>query len=168
MQQAEGYTIQQTKDPAHFREGARMMAATDPWITLGMDYENCLPAFEGICKEVYILEKRKEMTGFIVLQVCGSFNGYIQTLCIKEAYRGNGLGKQLLQFAEERIFQSSPNVFICVSVFNEPAKKLYYKSGFQEVGVLKDFIKNGVDELLLRKTIGQRLGYKAVENKHPE
>ncbi len=159
MQQHDDYIIRLTNDAIHFHQGADMMMTTDPWITLGFNYEQCLQAFEGNSKEIYILEITNEMAGFVILQVCGTFNGYIQTICIKEEYRGKGLGKKLLQFCEERIHQISPNVFICVSEFNERAIQLYYEYGFEYIGTLKDFVKKGFDELLLRKSIGQRLGY---------
>ena len=158
----DNYTIQLTTDPTSFREGALMMSMTDPWITLEIPYDSCLNAFDGPCKEVYLLEQDAEMAGFVILQVCGTFNGYIQTICIKEVFRGKGLGKKLLHFCEERIHKTSPNIFICVSSFNEGAIKLYYEFGFTFIGTLKNFVKDGFDELMLRKKIGPRRGYKAV------
>ena len=159
MQSDNDYTISLTHDPEEFEVCARMMSLSDPWITLGIDYNKCLKAFEGDCKEIYLLEDAKEIAGFVILQVCGTFKGYIQTICIDEKYRGKGLGKKLLHFSEERIAKISPNVFICVSSFNTGAVKLYYEIGFKLVGELKDFVKEGFDELLLRKTSGQILGY---------
>ena len=160
----QAYKIFQTNDPAYFSQGAAMMVSTDPWITLGMDYNNCLAAVDGPCKELYVLEIENDMAGFIILQVCGTFNGYVQTICIDEKYRNRGFGKILVSFAEEKIYQRSPNVFICVSAFNEGAAKLYYSLGFEKIGLLKDFIKIGFDELLLRKTIGPKLGYTQIKN----
>ncbi|HVZ57126.1 MAG TPA: GNAT family N-acetyltransferase [Chitinophagaceae bacterium] len=153
------YSIRPTRDPAHFAAGARMMMTTDPWIRLGFTYEACLQAFDGPCKEIYILESGGDLAGFVILQVCGSFSGYIQTLCVAGRFRGQGLGRELLRFSEERIHQLSPNVFICVSDFNEPARTLYEAWGFELVGTLKNFVRDGVDELLLRKTLGPRMGY---------
>jgi ribosomal protein S18 acetylase RimI-like enzyme len=84
----------------------------------------------------------------------GTIKGYIQSILIKPAYQGKGLGSKLLQFCEERIFQISPNVFMCVSSFNTRAASLYYKLGYERIGVLKNFIIKGQKEVLLRKTIG--------------
>jgi len=151
-----------TRDPADFAACARMMLKTDPWITLGLGYDQCIKAFEGDCREIYILRYGKTIAGFVVLQVCGTFSGYIQTVCISEEFRGKGYGTKLLKFCEERILKFSPNVFICVSSFNEGAAKLYYKLDFRLVGELENFIKEGYSELLLRKTVGPRIGY------HPE
>jgi [ribosomal protein S18]-alanine N-acetyltransferase len=149
-----------TEDPAHFGVCALMMSATDPWITLGLDYNQCLEAFEGAGKEVYIIKEGEEIEGFVILQVHGTFSGYIQTICIKESCRGKGLGKILLEFCEERVHRFSPNLFICVSSFNKGAIKLYLNYEFRLVGELNDFVKEGFTELLLRKTIGPRAGYK--------
>jgi ribosomal protein S18 acetylase RimI-like enzyme len=149
-----------TNDPGIFEVCAEMMSKTDPWITLGMDYDQCLMAFEGNYKEIYIIEESDVIAGFVILQIAGTFSGYIQTICIDEAFRGKGSGKKLLKFCEERILKFSPNIFICVSSFNEGAKKLYYELGFKLVGELDNFVKKGFTELLLRKTVGPRVGYK--------
>jgi ribosomal-protein-alanine N-acetyltransferase len=62
-----------------------------------------------------------------------------------------GFGKMLLQFCEERILKISPNIFICVSSFNEGAIRLYNEFGFKPVGELDN---------LLRKTAGPMVGYR--------
>lgn len=148
-----------TKDPADIRVCARMMAGTDPWITLGMDFVGCLAAFEGECKEIYVLKEGRTIAGFVILQLCGTFSGYIQTLCISKKYRGKGLGTRFLRFCETRVLKFSPNLFICVSSFNVGAKKLYLNYGFKVVGEMENFVKQGFTEILLRKTVGPRAGY---------
>ena len=77
-----------TRDTEKIKLCALMMSQTDPWITLGMDYNKCLKAFDGLCKEIYVIEVEKEIIGFVILQVCGSFAGYIQTICIGAGHRG--------------------------------------------------------------------------------
>jgi len=154
-------TIELTANLDDFGACARMMAATDPWTTLAMGYEQCLKAFEGPFKEVFVLKKERDIIGFVIMQTQGTFKGYIQTICIDAAHRGLGFGTKILQFCEERIFQYSPNIFICVSTFNRGAIQLYTKFGFEPVGELKDFVKNGFAELLMRKTVGAIVDYKA-------
>jgi len=160
MEFLENISFKLTTDLQDISVCAMMMAQTDPWIKLGMNFESCLKAFEGPSKEIYVLIKNDEIAGFVILQTGGTFKGYIQTLCLGEAYRGKGLGKKLLQFCEERILKISPNIFICVSSFNKGAIKLYYEFGFKLVGELNDFVKEGFTELLLRKTFGPIVGYK--------
>jgi ribosomal protein S18 acetylase RimI-like enzyme len=159
MAEEEKYTITKTIDPQKITACAKIMSSTEPWITYGMDYDYCLKTFEGDCKEVYTLENEEEVAGFVILQVCGTFKGYIQSLCVSEKHRSKGLGKKLLQFCEERVLKISPNIFICVSTFNKGAIKLYYEFGFILVGELPDFVKQGLTELLLRKTFGSMVCY---------
>jgi len=151
--------IQLTNDPQNFVICARMMSKSDPWITLKIDYDQCLRAFEGLSKEVYVVEIENLITGFVILQTGGTFKGYIQTICIDQDYRGLGLGKQLLQFCEDRILKISPNIFICVSFFNKGAIRLYEEFGFKLIGKLDNFVKDGFTELLYRKSFGQISGY---------
>ncbi|MFN8353008.1 MAG: GNAT family N-acetyltransferase [Spirosomataceae bacterium] len=139
---------------------AAMMASSPPWTTLGMNLEQCRMAFEGENKEVYVLTYQEQVAGFAVLQLGGSFKGYIQILFVADAFRGKQLAYRLLQHCEERILRISPNLFICVSSFNTVAQAIYKKYGFEQVGVLHDFLRKGFDELLLRKTIAPILEYK--------
>jgi ribosomal protein S18 acetylase RimI-like enzyme len=66
----------------------------------------------------------------------GAFTGYIQSICVAPEYRGQGVGTQLIRYVEKRIFQSVPNVFICVSFFNQGARKLYEQLEYSVIGEL--------------------------------
>ena len=156
-------TIERTTNQEDFDYCALMMAKSDPWITLEMDFDLCIQAFSGASKEVYIIRNDEVIAGFVILQIDGSFKGYIQTICVSEDFRGKGLGKKLLKFCEERILKISPNIFICVSSFNTGALQLYTDFGFKIVGELNDFVKEGFTELLLRKSIGPIIGYSHQE-----
>jgi [ribosomal protein S18]-alanine N-acetyltransferase len=153
--------IEPASDPDDFAACARMMVETDPWITLDIDYDQCLKAFEGPFKEVFVLKLKAEPLGFVIMQTQGTFKGYIQTLCISRDHRGTGYGTRLLMFCQNQILQYSPNIFICVSSFNKGAIRLYTKFGFELVGELKDFVKLGFNELLMRKTFGAIADFKA-------
>ena len=159
MTKKENIEIILTTDPDKIKVCAMMMAKTDPWITLEMDYNKCLKAFDGMCKEIYVVKNENGLIGFVILQVSGSFAGYIQTICIGAGHRGKGYGKKLLQFCEERILKISPNIFICVSSFNKDAYRLYKEFGFRKIGVLENFVKEGFNELLMRKSFGPREGF---------
>ena len=152
--------IELTTNPNDFSLCAGIMSRTDPWVKLGMDHAQCLKSFEGSFREVFLLKNEYEIMGFVIMQPQGTFKGYIQTIAVDENYRGEGYGTLLLQFCEDHILQYSPNIFICVSLFNQKALQLYIKFGFELVGELKDFIKMGFTELLLRKTVGPVFGYK--------
>lgn len=159
MTDHESITICAVTDTALFDSLAATMAGSDPWRTLGMDTAACRSGFDGPSKEVHVAFWEGVPAGFAILQTGGSFNGYIQTLFVAPPFQGRGLGKQLLEYGEQYIRQTSPNVFICVSAFNTRALRLYESVGFTLVGTLKDFLVAGHDELLLRKSIGPKLGY---------
>jgi ribosomal protein S18 acetylase RimI-like enzyme len=108
----------------------------------------------GDYKEVYIAVNGEHLLGFIVLQMAGVFKGYIQSICVSSDMRSSGVGSALIAFAEKRIFSISPNVFMLVSAFNEKAYRLYSRLGYEKIGTLKNFVVDGMDEFLLRKTIG--------------
>lgn len=149
-----GIKIVHTRAAADFRACARIMSATDPWLKLGLDYRTCLKNVGAPQREVYVARAGGRVAGVLVLQMTGTFRGYIQTVCAAPEARGRGVGTALVRFAEKRIFRDSPNVFICVSSFNKGARRLYARLGYKKAGVLKDFIMAGHDELLLRKTTG--------------
>ena len=136
------------------RECARMMAESEPWITLQRDLTSALSVLEDPTKEVLVARDDQSVAGFIILDLHGPFPGYIQTICVRPACRGQGLGTALLEWAEARIFRESPNVFLCVSSFNPAAKRLYDRLGYQMVGTLYSYVVPGLDEYLLRKTLG--------------
>ncbi len=133
---------------------AKMMAESEPWLTLRRSLEASIRTLQDPDKEVYVLEDDDEILGFVVVDLRGPFPGYLQTVCVRSGDRGEGHGERLITFAEERIFRDSPNVFMCVSTFNPDAKRLYERLGYTVVGEMPDYIVQGHGEILLRKTQG--------------
>src|SRR5437660_8292391 len=136
------------------RRCAAMMSSTEPWITLRRNFDESLAIVNDPTGEVYVAVEDARVLGFIILMMRAVFSGYIRTVCVDDAARGSGLGTQLVQFAEERIFRETPNVFLCVSSFNPRARQLYERLGYEFVGELKDYLTRGASEFLMRKTIG--------------
>ena len=143
-------------------ECARLMAATDPWITLGRDYPACLNVIQHPAREVYIAKDESGIAGFIVVCLVGAFVGYIQTVLVVPDRQKKGIGSRLVAFAEDRIFRESPNSFLCVSSFNVQARRLYERLGYKYVGELTDYIVSGYSELLFRKTRGPLQGFQPL------
>lgn len=148
------FNIEQTFDEKTLNRCAVMMSESEPWITLKRDLQGCHEAMHGDYKEVYVCREQGKIFGFIVLQMAGVLKGYIQSICVLPEMRGSGLGTALIQFAEKRIFSVSPNAFMLCSTFNEKAARLYFKLGYEKVGIFKNFVGEGMDEFFLRKTIG--------------
>jgi ribosomal protein S18 acetylase RimI-like enzyme len=133
---------------------ARMMAGSEPWITLGRDFAASLARVRDPGRETYVALCGGELAGFLILSMQGAFTGYVQTIAVAAAGRGRGLGARLMAFAERRIFAETPNVFLCVSSFNPRARAFYERLGYAHVGELTDYIVKGHAELLMRKTAG--------------
>jgi ribosomal-protein-alanine N-acetyltransferase len=149
-----GWSIAELEAEADARTCARLMASSEPWLTLGRTYEASLTIIQDPTREVYLLWNDGVIAGFVILCVTGAFVGYIQTVCIHPDCRGQGWGSRLVAFAEQRILREFPNVFLCVSSFNPDARRLYERLGYTVVGELTDYIVRGHSEILLRKTIG--------------
>jgi [ribosomal protein S18]-alanine N-acetyltransferase len=133
---------------------ARMMAESEPWITLGRSFEASMRNLRDPGKEIYVGEEEGRILGFVVIDLRGPFPGYIQTVCVRADARGQGHGARLIAWAETRIFQESPNVFMCVSTFNPDARRLYEQLGYSVVGRLSEYLVRGHGEVLLRKSRG--------------
>lgn len=147
-------TIEPARNAADREACARMMSTAEPWITLGRDYSRCLTAVSDPGRELYVARGDDDVAGFILLNMNGPFVGYIQSVCVAASARGLGVGSQLVGYAEARIGRVSPNVFLCVSSFNPGAQRLYERLGYEIVGTLTDYLIEGRDELLYRKTVG--------------
>jgi SAM-dependent methyltransferase/L-amino acid N-acyltransferase YncA len=143
------------------RECARMMADSEPWITLRRDYADSLAYMRDASRERYVAVDGERLAGFLVLNMAGAFVGYIQTVCVAPEARGRGVGSALIRFAEERAFRESPNIFLCVSDFNARARRLYERLGYRAVGEMSDYVVAGHAEILMRKSIGPRAGFPA-------
>jgi [ribosomal protein S18]-alanine N-acetyltransferase len=133
---------------------ARMAVEEDPWVRFGTSYEASLRRMQDTSKEICVAESNKQVIGFVIVNMQGAFIGYIQTICVAAEQRGRGVGTKLIEWSEDRIFRDSPNVFICVSSFNQNARRLYERLGYSVIGELEDYIVRGHSELLLRKSQG--------------
>ena len=72
----------------------------------------------------------------------------------RQRISAKGIGGALVRFVEERILRDTPNVFLCVSSFNEGAKRFYERLGYEVVGELRDMLIPGHSEILMRRSTG--------------
>ena len=133
---------------------ARLMAESDPWLTLRRGYNHAFTLLTDPTRESYVAIVDGAVVGFVVVNLVGPLRGYLQAIGVLPAWRSRGVGQELIAFAEERIFRECPNVFLLVSSFNLGAQRLYARLGYVQVGELKDYAIKGHSELLMRKTLG--------------
>jgi [ribosomal protein S18]-alanine N-acetyltransferase len=157
-------SIRPLRSPDEASRCARLMAGSEPWITLGRGYQESLELLKDPAKQVHVAAAGDAVAGFIVLHLQGPFSGYLQAIAVAPDWRNCGLGGRLIAFAEEQVFRQSPNLFLCVSSFNTAAQRLYLRLGYERIGELKDYLVAGHSEILMRKTIGPQAGFRPPSN----
>jgi [ribosomal protein S18]-alanine N-acetyltransferase len=153
--------IREIRSAAQAEKCARLMAGLEPWTTLRRPLRECRRIFSDRTFERYYATVEGRLAGFLVIEMQGTFCGYIKAVCIAPEFRGRGHGASLIRFAEQRIFTESPNVFLCVSSFNRRAQRWYCRRGFRVTGELKDYLIKGHSEILMRKSTGPIGTFKA-------
>jgi len=133
---------------------AEMLENSEPWTTLGIDLDQVMSTLNDNFNEVFVVYIKEEIVGTIIIQTKGAFSGYLKSIAVKPEFRDQHLGKFMMEFVEDFILSKSQNVFLCVSSFNTNAQKFYLKLGYSTIGVLKNYVVEGHDEILMRKTIG--------------
>jgi Acetyltransferases len=110
---------------------------------------------EGFQKgEIYAaIDQNNNCTGFIWIIINGIFHSfpYIHIIAVKDENRNQGIGKKLLQFAEELTFKNYSKIFLVVGDFNSDAKRLYERIGYSEIGDIPDLYREGITECLMMK-----------------
>lgn len=134
-------------------QSAAIMAGTDPWITLGFGYDGLLRSLQRPTTEVRVAVADSKVVGIVAILMEGALTGYIGSLAVASEWRGRGIGAELLRHAEEFVFRSRPNIFLCVSSFNEGAHRFYARCGYERIGEIRDYIIRGHSEFLMRKTL---------------
>jgi [ribosomal protein S18]-alanine N-acetyltransferase len=134
---------------------ARLMARSEPWVTLGQNLELCRQKVARAGTELFVAEggAGQELAGFILLVAYG-FAGspYINSIAVASEARGRGVGADMLRFAEKH-FAGRQHLFLLVSSFNVRAQAFYRRESYEYVGELKDYIVPGHSELIFRKRL---------------
>ncbi len=151
--------IRPLHDDAEARACVARLMEFGPWRTVGIPAKKLFKDLTNPQREVFVAERDAKITGILILHFGGSFDGYLQLLAVFPEFQNGGLGEKILRFAEEKIFASSKNVFLCVSSFNPRAQKFYDRLGYRKVGELENFLVAGQNEILMRKTRGPLLEF---------
>ncbi len=132
---------------------ARLMAASEPWITLRRGYDVLLSAALDPDTVVLVARRGGAPCGFVRIHPRGvAGSPYVASVAVAEPERGRGIGRVLLDATEAR-YPKARYVFLCVSSFNTRARALYERSGYRLVGELPDYVVDGFSELLMAKRL---------------
>jgi ribosomal protein S18 acetylase RimI-like enzyme len=134
---------------------ARLMAVSEPWITLRRDLEGCRATLVRPGTELFLARDQNSSSplGFILLAPHG-FAGspYVACIGVGPEARGESVGSQLMAFAEQR-YRNRGHLFLLVSSFNERAQQFYRRHGYEFTGELKDFLVPGHSEFIFHKRL---------------
>lgn len=135
---------------------AQVMASTDPWITLGRGFQDCLARLRHPEYTLLIARQGDIPLGFVLMHPRGvAGSPYIASIAVAAEARGQGVGSQMLDCAE-RQWPGARHIFLCVSSFNTAARRLYERSGYEAVGEFKDYVIEGASEILMCKRLVRR------------
>jgi [ribosomal protein S18]-alanine N-acetyltransferase len=135
---------------------ARLMAGDPLWQRYGVTEEAAARRLrEGFAAgaTIAVAEIDGEPVGFVWYVARGAFNrsGYIMLIGVQGDARGTGVGRALMEQAEGALFAHSADVFLLVSDFNQAAQAFYGRLGYEQVGMIPDYVVPGVAELVFRK-----------------
>ena len=129
---------------------------SDPWRRLGYgaaDWNRLLTTpLEG--RDGLVLVADDDVSALAVVRRNFLAGDYLELFAVAAGVRGRGLGAVLLRHLESVVFARARNFFVCVSDFNEGARRFYARHGYAHVGTLPDLLVRGSAELLLRKSAG--------------
>jgi len=132
---------------------ARLMASSEPWITLGRSADACRAAAVDPDYVVLVARSDGAPLGFARLHPRGvAGSPYLASIAVDASARSRGVGTALLAAAEMR-FAEARWMFLCVSSFNARARALYERHGYLLVGDLPDYVIDGASETLMVKRL---------------
>ena len=131
---------------------AAVMASTDPWLRLGRSIDTCRAVLHNPRADVVIAWMEGDRLGFAVVDGQGLAGGpYLKAIAVDAMERSAGVGSAILDHVELRWGAPAGNMFLCVSSFNDGARALYERRGYQQVGVLEAYLTPDADEVIMRK-----------------
>jgi len=97
---------------------------------------------------------RRALVGFIMSRVAAD-EAEILSVAIAPAQRGRGLSRPLLDLHLGTLAGRAVRaVFLEVDEHNAPARRLYARAGFAEVGRRQGYYESGAPALVLRRDLG--------------
>jgi ribosomal protein S18 acetylase RimI-like enzyme len=132
-----------------------ILASMDPWRTLGFSPQGlsqylCRP--DSSLKRFRLVAQEQNI-GVVCLRYPWLRGAYIELLAVFAPYQGEGLGREMMAWIVQQTALEADNLWVAVSSFNHRAQRFYQSFGFSQVAVLTDLVKDGYDELLLRRRL---------------
>ncbi len=138
---------------------AAWMPTLPLWQRYGVTVESATRLFERSISQDLVLtaDIPGEATACGLLRCIrrGAFNlsPYISALGVQAEFQNRHIGAALLSMAEQVVSDTSADVFLLTSEFNQDAQRFYRRQGYTQIGAIADYIVPGVTELIFRKRL---------------
>lgn len=134
---------------------AKMLAISEPWVSLNFSataLANYLTRDDAALRR-YLISVDDNLAGVICVRSPWLRGPYIELLGLSPDYRGQGIGKQVLAWAETEARREAKNLWVVTSSFNHQALNFYQSLGFSPIGPIQGLVTPEHDEILLRKCL---------------
>jgi GNAT superfamily N-acetyltransferase len=130
------------------------MASMDPWRRLGYGV-SALQRYLVTDSPALVRHEiavEGECAGVVAVRAPWLRGPYLELLAVLPAHQGRGIGAAVLRWLEAEAAPAR-NLWVMVSAFNEGARRFYARHGFVEVGAVPGLVREGFDEVLMRKAL---------------
>ncbi len=130
------------------------IAAIGPWAHYGFSparlTEQLAATSDGAVR--YQVLANAAIAGAVLIRSPWLAGPYLQMLALLPPLQGQGAGTAILDWYEHTARAAAArNVWLCVTGVNVHAQRLYQRQGYQLAGTLGGLMRDGDDELLMRK-----------------
>jgi ribosomal protein S18 acetylase RimI-like enzyme len=132
------------------------ITSMEPWARLELSAEQMIGFLAGSNENLrcFSIWRGGDRAGVAVVRFPWLSGPYLNLLAVLPAFQHNGLGRAALSWMEaEALGAGARSCFLCVSAFNTAAHAFYRWNGYADAATLHDLIKDGEDEVLMRKRL---------------
>lgn len=141
---------------SHIRACEAIVERSDPWKRLNerVGFRAAI-GVNATNTRAFVCMAGNQIAGFILFipEPVFARGGYLRAIGVAGEFRGKGIGKRLLSFAEKLSSRRALHLFLCVSSFNRTARAFYKKCGYVKVGTMNGIIKPGLSEHIFWKKL---------------
>lgn len=119
-----------------------------PWPEFHFYEEITNPYSHPYVLEGKFMDGRNQIVGYIFLWVFGE-EIEIANIAVHPNYRNMKIGTSMLSTVEEIFRDKSKKIFLEVRVSNIPARNLYKKMGYREVGIRKRYYTDNFEDAII-------------------
>ena len=142
-------------DPATAEKISGALASMEPWLTLGIHAASLsdmlLAADAHLHRHAICLNGT--CVGVVAVRNPWLYGPYVALLGVLPQWQGMGIGSAVLSRIEQETKPRPKNLWVCVSSFNEEAKRFYERNAFEPAGSLPGLLCEEFTEILMRKRI---------------